>query len=127
MPKPKFEKGNKFGKGGARAGAGRKPSWFKELCEEELTKNKAAGVRLVGEISRGEAVVEKIFQFEGEAVRVETGPAPGDIIAANEFLRDSSVGRPAQAIEHTGEIGVDIFDLIRRAEKERGLPSSFDD
>lgn len=129
MPGKPFKPGPdpRRGKGGARPGAGRKPSWFKELCEEEMQKNKAAGLRLVGKISRGEAEVEKIFSSEGRIIRAKTGPAPNDIIAANQFLRDSSVGKPVTAIEHTGEVGVDIFDLIRRAEAERGLPSSFDE
>lgn len=127
MPTKHFEKGHKLARGGARKGAGRKPSWFKQVCEEQLAKNKIAGIKLVGEISRGSAVVEKVFQHEGDIIRADTKPSPTDIIAANEFLRDSSFGRPTQAIEHGGEIGVDIFDLIKRAEKERGLPSSFDD
>lgn len=122
-----FEPKNKHGKGGARENAGRKPSWFKELCEEELEKNEAKGIRLVGEISRGEAKFKRVMHEAFKIVTIEVGPQASDIISANEFLRDSAVGRPTQAIEHTGAVGVDIFDLIRRAETERGLPSSFDE
>ena len=127
MPGRPFEKGHKFAKGGKRAGAGRKPNWFKELCAEELEKNKAAGIQLIGKIYRGEADIEHASVSFGQVVKYTLKPSAQDSIAAGVFLRDSSEGRPAQAVNLGGKVSLDIFDIIRRAEEERGLPSSFDD
>jgi len=119
-----FKKGNPGGPGGPREGAGRKPNWFKKLCEQELAKDKAKGARLVGKISRNELEFERVFNHEGKVVRAKIGGTAAEIIAANEFLRDSSMGKPTQAIQHLDMDGVDLLSLVRKAEEERGLPKT---
>lgn len=121
MPKPSFQKGNKYGKGGKRPGSGRNPSWFKDLCREELQKNKADAIRKIGLISRGELPVEKLFCSEGGVITAVTKPSPGDMISATEFLRDSSEGKPTQAVEVTGDAVVNLIDAIKAARSQRGL------
>lgn len=122
-----FQKGHKLAPGGQRPGAGRKPNWFKSLVKEEMLKNKANGVRLVGQISRGEPVFERVMHEAFKIVRLKVGPTPSEIISANEFLRDSLFGKPGQAIKHSGDVGIDLFGAVRQAEKERGLVSDLDD
>jgi hypothetical protein len=122
----KFQKGHKFAKGGARKGSGRKPNWLKALCEEEMQKNKAQGIRLIGQIARGEAVVEKVMHEAFKIVRIKTAASPGELIQANEFLRDTFQGRPTQAVDLGDATSINLFTIVQRAEEERGLPSSFE-
>lgn len=120
MPRP-FAKGNPGGPGGARPGSGRKANWFKELCEAELNKNKGEAVRLIGKIARGEAEFDKVFCSEGRVIKAPVAPAAGEIVAAAEFLRDSSFGKPTQAVEFTGDTVVNLIDAIKAARSQRGL------
>lgn len=116
-----FKKGNPGGPGGARKNSGPKPSWFKSLCEEEMRKNKARGIRLVGEISRGEAEFEKAFNDDGAILKANVKPSAHEVIAANEFLRDSAIGKPTQSVTVDATVGVNIFEFVKEARQKRGL------
>lgn len=122
MPKHKFAKGNKFAKGGRRPGAGAKPNWFKELCQDLYKKNKLAERAALIAIG---ADVDAFITEQGEVIPHQ---ARANVqLDAIRYLGENGFGKPAQAVEHSGEMGIDIFGLIREAEEERGLPSSFDD
>lgn len=110
-PDGKFKKGNKGGTGGARAGAGRPPNWLRDLCREELLKNRAKGVRLIGDIHRGEAKFQRVFcSKDGDIVRAEIGPSETGIVAAAQFLADRAAGKPKQALDVTGSLTLE--DLV---------------
>lgn len=118
---PKFEKGNKLAKGGARPGAGRKPDWFKEEMQKLATTDKA--VKFLKDCIEGEDVDEFITD-QGECIPHR---AKADTrIRAWEAVADRGFGRPTQQVHQTGTQGINLFQLIREAEEERGLPSSFD-
>lgn len=120
----KLKYGNIGASGGKREGAGRKPNWFKVLCEKELKKDKAKAIRIIGEIARGEYEYDKPFNNDGEIIYGTTKPDPHEIIAAANFLRDSSFGKPAQDVQLKDMNGADIsliLSMTEKTRKERGL------
>jgi len=124
MPGKPFKKGPdpRRAKGGAREGAGRKPDWFKEKMQELATT--VTAVKFLQDCIEGEAV-DEFITAQGECIPHR---AKADTrVRAWEAVADRGFGKPTQAIHQTGNAGVNIFQLIREAEEERGLPSSFDD
>lgn len=110
-PRHRFPKGNKLAKGGKREGSGRKPDWFKRFCEEELAKDEAKALRLIGKIARGEAKFERGFANDGRVTIVQIGGSASDIISAGEFLRDSSVGKAPTTVDHQST-GNKTFSIV---------------
>jgi hypothetical protein len=108
-----FTKNNKEALGGAREGSGRKPDWFKRFCEAELAKDEVAALKLIGKIARGEAKFERAFNYEGRIIKTTIGGSATDVIAATEFLRDSSMGKPVQELEISKKVPP-VFDIIIR-------------
>lgn len=94
--------------GGKREGAGRKPSWFKIACEEELKKDKHKAIKLIGRIARGEQTFEKVFNSDNGIVTAIIKPSASEIIDAAEFLRDSGFGKPVQALSGIDENGKNV-------------------
>lgn len=119
----KFQKGHKFAKGGARPGSGRKPSWFKELCQDKMRKHKLIEIAVNIAIGKPE---DEFITDQGECIPHR---AKANVrLEAIKFITEHGVGKPNQAIEHSGNTGgVNIFQLIREAEAERNLPSSFEE
>lgn len=101
-----------MGKGGKRPNSGRPPNWFKEFCEEELAKDQKKALRMIGKIARNEAKFERAFNDQGRIIKTTIGGSASDMIAATEFLRDSSVGKPTQEIEHKGNVGPAICEIV---------------
>lgn len=122
MPSKPFPKGNKLAKGGARKGAGRKSDYFKEQMQRLATKQSAIDF-LEGCID-GKDVEE--FTVLQTGVQVPVKPSAAVRLKALEFAADRGFGKPTQELHQTGTQGINIFQLIREAEEERGLPSSFD-
>lgn len=129
MPGKPFEKGHKLAKGGARKGAGRKPNWYKALAEKLIREKKL--LPRLADMAAGAPIVKKqIIVGEGKdakRITLKSAADAGTQVYAADKLFDRAWGKAAQEVQHTGKEGVDIFDLIRRAEDERGLPRSFDD
>lgn len=82
-----FSKGNKLGKGGKRAGSGRKPLATRQLCETTFAER----IPLLAKIADNEA-------FE-----------PRDRIAALRVL--GSIGVPQQH-EHTGDLPLAVRFIL---------------
>ncbi len=117
---PKFEPGNKMGKGGARKGTGPKPNWLKELAADLLKKHKL--IEYVGDVARGEQVEDHAqVTVTGKLVRYKTAADTPMRLKAVEFITDRAEGKPRQAIDHVAESGIDLVALIRQAEDEGGL------
>lgn len=102
MPGPgrRFEKGNKFAKGGRRVGSGQKPS------EATILKEKLADY--------ADCAIEA-FQFNVQLMRDVTEPKPLRREASKEIM-DRLWGKAKQAVEHSGDIGV--VELILRAAQD---------
>jgi hypothetical protein len=92
--------GAKPAPGGARKGAGRKPDWFKAECARILDQHKL--LEFMGRVASGQETETHI-----DAMRnVHEIPAKmSDRIKAVEFLADRAHGKPAQAVEVSGEGG----------------------
>lgn len=115
------DKDPRIAPGGARKGAGRKPDWFKEEMQRLATTVYA--IQFLEDCISGKDVDEYITD-QGECIPHR---AKADTrIRAWEAVADRGFGRPTQQVHQTGTNGVNIFQLIREAEEERGLPSSFE-
>lgn len=88
------------GHGGKRDGAGRKPNWLKERCQEIVERDKI--LEFLASVANG-ADVEQAVGGEGEVIRVPA--AVRDRIKAAELLLDRGFGKAPQSMEVTGADG----------------------
>lgn len=93
--------------GGKREGAGRPANWFKETMQRITSK--PASIKFVEDVIDGIIVTDVATRHKIWADAADRG-----------------FGKATQQIHQTGNTGVNILQLIREAEEERGLPSSFD-
>lgn len=100
MPKGLLNSGAKPANGGYRKGAGRKPDWYKAECARILDQHKL--LEFIGRVAAGE---EPEQHLDKEGVIYELRPKISDRIKAVEFLADRAHGKPAQAVEVSGEGG----------------------
>ncbi len=102
-----FKRRNRFGRGGARQGAGRPASMRTKLK------------RLAIAAAEGEA--EKSLQFVVQ-VRDNGSASFTARLEAAKIVMDRVWGKPRQTNEiKGGVVEVDIVDLVQRAEQARGL------
>lgn len=88
-----FDKGNKFGKGGARPGAGRPPDGLREMCKELISKKEL--VQRLAKFGSGERI-QQVVTDQGEEIPV---PANASVqVKAIEVLLDRAYGKPDQSI-----------------------------
>lgn len=88
------------GHGGKREGAGAKPNWLKEKCQELVESNGL--LEFLVQVATG-VDVEQAVGSEGEVIRVPASVR--DRIKATELLLDRGFGKVPQALEHSGEVG----------------------
>jgi hypothetical protein len=123
MPRKLFEKGNKMATGGARPNAGRRADEFR-IWLRKAAHNPTARRRYIKILNDTDDADEKITD---QGVCVPTRTKADTYLKAIELAWNYLEGRPAQHIHQTGLPGINILQLIREAEEDRGLPSSFDD
>jgi len=99
-PKGLLNSGAKPAKGGYRKGAGAKPDWYKKKCAEILDKYEL--LEFIGRVAAG---IEPEQHIDKEGTIYELRPKISDRIKATEFLSDRTFGKPAQAVEVSGEGG----------------------
>ena len=114
----KFQKGNKFAKGGPRPGAGPKPSWYKKRCESLLQEWRL--LDFLGEVARG-STVDRIVKANGRVLKISSSIR--DRITAIVELRDAAFGRPASSMDVTtrGKLLPSLPSMIEDARKRAGL------
>ncbi len=117
---PKFQPGNKFGKGGARKNSGPAPNWLKELATDLLKKHKL--IEYAADVARGEQIEDHAqVTVTGKLVRYKTAADTPVRLKAVEFITNRAEGLPKQLTEHEGIPGIDLVSLIRQAEDEGGM------
>lgn len=102
-----FQKGHKFGKGGARKGAGAKPKKFKTWCKRLVNdKNRQ---RVMEDILDGKEVEVRLTK-DGDKV---TMPAPAAVRADVFFeLADRAEGKPVSLLEMKDEDGQSVYPAV---------------
>lgn len=90
-------------RGGARKGAGRKPDWLRSECARIIDQHKL--LEFVGRVASGQETEAHVTK-EGDVV--EVAPKISDRLKAVEFLTDRAHGKPAQAVEHSGQVAMPI-------------------
>lgn len=106
MAKGLLKSGAKPAKGGRREGSGRKPDWLKEACKKILEQKKL--LQYLGRVASGEETEQQVIvvregnkaHTEVEEVRCSTK----DRLHAVELLLERGFGKPAQEIQHSGEV-----------------------
>lgn len=91
-----FSRGKLSRHGGARPGAGRKPGWLADKCQEVIDKHKLYD--WLGSVAAGLETEERITK-DG-VVRV--GACVHDRLKALEMLMDRAHGKAQQAVEVSG-------------------------
>jgi hypothetical protein len=95
-----FERGNKYAKGGARPGGGRKPEWLTEKCRDIVESRQL--VEFLADVAAGEKV-ETFVTPNGKCVKIPASIK--DRREATQILLDRGFGKPAQEMVHSGEVG----------------------
>lgn len=116
MPRPKFSKGNKFGKGGYRPGAGDKPKWWKEKAEKIIRTS--AGLQMLEDAINGKPVDVFITQA-GEEIPIQAKYK--DRKDTFFELVDHVFGKPGMGIQLENGDKVNIVTIVQKAEEERGI------
>ncbi len=93
MPKALFQKGNKFGKGGFKPGAGRKPDKYKAALKKICQMPDAIG--FLEKAIRGEEV--DVRMHEGEVIKLP--PTADTRHKIWESVHDRVHGKPASVID----------------------------
>lgn len=107
-----FEKGHPGGPGRPK-GSGRV-----ELCRKFAEQE---GFQKLIDIAKG--IGYRVGTVNGKFV--EVGPTRELQFEALKLALAYGYGKPTELVEHSGDVGVNIFDLIRAAEEQRGLTHSF--
>lgn len=111
----RFEKGNKYAKGGVRPGSGRKPDWFKDKMAEIASRKES--IAFVEKCIDGE-YVDRVVD-EGRVILV---PPPAQVrLHAWCEARDTGYGKPRQEMEISGLSGVNISVVLSKTEEARLL------
>lgn len=88
-----FKKGHKLAKGGKREGAGRKPDWLREKCQNIVSDKKI--IERLAQIAAGE-LVDTTTTIDGRLIPVPA-PMAAQVKAAAELL-DRGFGKSVQTI-----------------------------
>ncbi len=119
-----FQKGHKINKGRPNKGAGPKPKWFKDYCDDllrDLNKNKNDSQRLIAPevwamIARGDEI-EPHVDKDGNKFYT----------SASSEVRGRAVERLAKYAEHEPKLraelsaDADLVKAVNELRKERGL------
>lgn len=96
-----FGVGNQAKKGKPSPGSGRTPDWLKTKCQDLIDKNKL--IEFLADVASG-AYLENVFDGSTKTGLMRSAEAK-DRMKAIEMLLDRGFGKPAQHLEHSGEIG----------------------
>lgn len=100
MAKGLLKSGAKPAHGGRRPNSGRKPDWLKEKCQAIIDRKKV--LEFLGRVVAGEEQEDRCTK-DGDVFQV--GVSTHDRLHAAEILFERGFGKPAQAVEVTGESG----------------------
>lgn len=111
-----FAEGNQAAKGHGRP----KGSSYVAICQKWADEK---GWRKLIDLADGKDY--KVGMKDGRILSL--GPDLELQFQATKLLIEYGFGRPKQAVDVSGTSSVNLYQIIREAEEDRGLPSSFDD
>lgn len=104
MARAKLKNGVEGAAGGKRQGAGRKPDWFKQKCQEIGTNAKA--LKFLESVINGDPVEEKKLLTAGaKPIKVWESASVDARVRAWTAVMDRGFGKPPQAVELGGKDG----------------------
>lgn len=104
MAKHRFGPGNKFGKGGAKPGAGRTPEWLAQKCQKIIEKHKL--IDFLGELASGKYTEVVIVNDKKTKMRRS---ASGEVrLKALAMLTDRGFGKAPENLTVAGVLNLHV-------------------